>query len=467
MLRTACVSALLSTSVAMAQGWVDRTPANPLLGPSNRAFAAMCWDQAHGYVLMHGGTNNGNETWTWNGTAWTRRLTSTVPYTGSGSYQFPEISALAFHAPTNEVVLVHSAGTYTWTGTDWLPRNTPIGSNANGEAKNVALAHDPVRSQTVLFVGTRNSSSGGNYYAGETYLWDGFSWSPRQTPVVPWPVECPTMAFDPVAGRLVLGTNGNAPTGTLHFAQSGFFEWTGSNWQQRLFATAPTATGAFATDTANNTIVMFDGAINSQPNHTWTLANGALHQLATPTEPARRFGAAMAYDPVRQRVVLFGGTNHWAYSLSQTWALGDTWEFDLGAGASYTTYGAGCAGSRGVPTLAAAPGSLPGVGQTFQVNLGNLPFTGAVFLFVGISDTTYGPTPLPFSLAGLGAPGCSALASGEDLRLLTNVLGSALWQWTVPNAPGVSFYNQAFAFDPAANPLGLTVSNGGRGTIGF
>ena len=90
-----------------------------------------------------------------------------------------------------------------------------------------------------------------------------------------------------------------------------------------------------------------------------------------------------------------------------------------------------------------------------------------MFLFVGISNTTYGPTPLPFGLGSLGAPGCNVLSSGEDLRLLTNVLGSSLWQWTIPNAPGVSFYNQAFAFDPAANALGLTVSNGGQGTIGY
>jgi hypothetical protein len=90
-----------------------------------------------------------------------------------------------------------------------------------------------------------------------------------------------------------------------------------------------------------------------------------------------------------------------------------------------------------------------------------------VFLFLGLSNTTYGPTPLPFSLAGFGAPGCSVLASGEALYPLTNVLGSAVWQFQVPNFPGTTFYNQAFPFDPAANALGLTTSNCGQGTIGF
>ena len=59
------------------------------------------------------------------------------------------------------------------------------------------------------------------------------------------------------------------------------------------------------------------------------------------------------------------------------------------------------------------------------------------------------------------------LASGDDLGLVVNVLGTGLWQWTVPNAPGASFYTQAFAFDALANPLGITTSNGAHGVIGF
>jgi hypothetical protein len=135
--------------------------------------------------------------------------------------------------------------------------------------------------------------------------------------------------------------------------------------------------------------------------------------------------------------------------------------------AGYTTFGTGCAGSRGVPVIAAQAGSLPQVGSTFSLHVGNLPFTGLAFLFVGVSNTTYGPTPLPFSLATLGAPGCSVLCSGEQLYPLTNVLGSAVWSVPIPNLPSLMFYNQAFAFDPAANALGISASNAGQGTVGM
>jgi hypothetical protein len=43
----------------------------------------------------------------------------------------------------------------------------------------------------------------------------------------------------------------------------------------------------------------------------------------------------------------------------------------------------------------------------------------------------------------------------------------AVWNVTIPNFPGASFYNQAIVFDAAANPLGITTSNGGHGVIGF
>jgi hypothetical protein len=37
----------------------------------------------------------------------------------------------------------------------------------------------------------------------------------------------------------------------------------------------------------------------------------------------------------------------------------------------------------------------------------------------------------------------------------------------MPNTPGMVFYQQAIVLDLAANPLGLTVSNGGVATIDF
>ena len=120
-----------------------------------------------------------------------------------------------------------------------------------------------------------------------------------------------------------------------------------------------------------------------------------------------------------------------------------------------------------MPAIAAQGSSLPRVAQTFNLQANNLPFTGPVFLFLGLSDQTYFGNPLPLSLGSIGAPNCSLLCSGDQLQVLTNVLGSAVWNFTVPPFPGATFFNQAIVLDPTANALGLTTSNGGRGIIGM
>lgn len=136
--------------------------------------------------------------------------------------------------------------------------------------------------------------------------------------------------------------------------------------------------------------------------------------------------------------------------------------------AVYGPTAAGCAGTSGVPTIAAAPGSRPLLGTTLNVTIGNLPLSQAI-VALGFSDTQFGAIPLPFDLTPINMPGCFLRT---DILLSTAVAGSgntASWSLPVPNVGplnGLVFFNQAFALDPAANPTGLTVSNLARGRLG-
>lgn len=47
------------------------------------------------------------------------------------------------------------------------------------------------------------------------------------------------------------------------------------------------------------------------------------------------------------------------------------------------------------------------------------------------------------------------------------VVGTSVWNITVPNLPGVQFYNQVFVFDAPANAFGVTASNAGQGVVGL
>ena len=134
--------------------------------------------------------------------------------------------------------------------------------------------------------------------------------------------------------------------------------------------------------------------------------------------------------------------------------------------ASYTTFGAGCAGTLPVSTL--APVSMPRIGQSFLVILNNLP-ANVAFLMTGWSDVNSSLGSLPYDLASLGAPGCFGRVSSDAVTLLFGSGGNALSTMTLPNYPtllGVQFYQQAFVVDAGHNQLGAVVGNAARASIG-
>lgn len=137
-------------------------------------------------------------------------------------------------------------------------------------------------------------------------------------------------------------------------------------------------------------------------------------------------------------------------------------------GASFGTSGAGCAGSLGVPTMVAAPGSRPVLGSTLSVDLGNVPL-GVAIMAVGLSNTSLPPFTLPFDLAQFGMPGCLLRTDAQVTSIVAGVPPQANWTLSVPNNPGLQgliLYNQAFVVDPTANLAGLTITPGGRIRLG-
>jgi len=446
---------------APAQGWVDRTGPN---GPGALQNPAMCYDPVRGYVLLVGGRLNPNtgqstgETWSWNGTAWTLR---------GPAPDFVGGNAMAVHASTNEVFVAGilnlqlSVSVFRWDGAGWALVASGLSSNLVCGLPNVRLsfACDPTRNQTILFH---------TFTPTKVLSYNGTSWStqiatssPNMAPNVLC-VSSVAMAFDPATSKIIMVFCLPA------FSSFPFcFEWNGFGWNQRLPTLLPArGMAAMATDSARNRVVGLDADHLSQlPNHTWAYANGVFTQLATPVEPSLRSQSAMAYDPARGVHVLFGGGFDFGFG-SLNW-FADTWEFDLGPLASFTPYGAGCAGSRGVPQLVAQTNSLPRIGQTFTARTSNLPWTGPALMLVGLSDTSYSGTPLPADLSMLNAPGCFLRTSIDDVQPVQNVLGTALWSFVIPPMPGATFFLQAVPFDPAANPLNLTFSNGGRAVVGL
>lgn len=230
-----------------------------------------------------------------------------------------------------------------------------------------------------------------------------------------------------------------------------------------------------------------------------------------PGGPSPRREHSMCYDPVRGYVLMVGGFNQQGVPCADVWSWdGSQW---TARGSAPSLYSPGLFWHAGLSKLVLAGTTVVTIGQPGNhswewdgvnwVNQTSLPASvecagydaarqeGVVWGY-SLSAGAYGASildaqgwtfrpslatayvqstssgvPLPFDLGIAGAPGCTLLASIDDIQAMTNVLGTAVWSLAVPTLPGARFCVQAVAFEPAANALGVVLSNGGQGTLGF
>ncbi len=123
--------------------------------------------------------------------------------------------------------------------------------------------------------------------------------------------------------------------------------------------------------------------------------------------------------------------------------------------------GAACADGNGSTRRMTWSGSSA-VGNTLvlDVEAGTSPMLAVVFL--GLSAETYGPLPLPFDLAPIGAPGCLLHTSSEvGLGPVVAGLGGIAIPIPPTTLPGFQMFSQAVILDSGAvpNPLGLAFTD--------
>lgn len=272
------------------------------------------------------------------------------------------------------------------------PANWSLVSSGTPSARiQHGMAHDPVSGQTLLFGGAGGSffndlyryqlSSGwtpvdvgvtrpggrrGFCFAagnGSFYLYGGVfgegSYSDfwRYTPGSGWTQLDPGAApgpthpgtrlhsaalFDPVRNRFVFfgGRRTGVPTN-----ETWAFQFPGNTWVQLDAGGAGSAVPAarenhtFVYDPDLDAYLLFGGMRNGGTgdphyNDVWLYTPGSGWSLrdpggvAGPDRPTRRVTAAMAYDPVRQRHILHGGSD--IITSTQVWH-NNTWEYDAAA----------------------------------------------------------------------------------------------------------------------------------------
>lgn len=255
MISRVLFSLILGTVALQAQVWTQQSPS---VRPSPRHRAPMAYDSIRNEFVLFGGDTFGhtrdnppavwnNETWTYNGTVWTRKN--------------PALNPPALGVPS--------------------------------------LVFDPIRGVTVLLG------------EGQIWLWDGVNWSFAGNIIgfgggVPtWP---PVAAWDPVRGGVrvsVFATIGSPLEGLTLW---GWF-WDGTTGRVEDTGNVSFIHSAFAYDEVRRQFVSFGGWVDGRARSRTTLDGGnGWFQVNPPASPSARWGHRMVWDPASQSVLLYGGS---------------------------------------------------------------------------------------------------------------------------------------------------------------
>jgi hypothetical protein len=264
---TLLLAIILGAAPAFGQNvaWTRHEPAGP------DGSGTLAYDSARGVTVLFGGVSN-DQTWEWDGTRWTQRIVA-GPHARSGC----------------------------------------------------AMAYDAARGVTVLFGGVYQREDTSYNWLSDTWEWDGTSWTQR---MVTGPSgRASAMSYDAARGVTVLFGGSNDPWGC---GQCGgilgdTWEWDGASWTQRTSQSAPARRfgHAMVYDSARHVTVLFGGRCSwdcIMAPETWEW-DGASWSLTSANGPRGRMGPALAYDAARGVTVLFGG------SLDEEY-LSDTWEWN-------------------------------------------------------------------------------------------------------------------------------------------
>ncbi|MBN2358113.1 MAG: hypothetical protein JXR83_01585 [Deltaproteobacteria bacterium] len=200
------------------------------------------------------------------------------------------------------------------------------------------VGHDPQRQVTVLFASSiwipPAPTETTPHLLGVAETWEllGNGWIQRQPAAQPPMRGSCSMAYDSARGRLVLfGGSVDDDHGWLHDLDD-TWAWDGVSWTHLHSDTSPAARGgaALAYDPARDRVVLFGGSAGSLPmsffKDTWELVDGAQWVEQHPaTRPDYRTGAGLAHDPAARLTLLHGGHTE-LVTYADTWAWdGASW----------------------------------------------------------------------------------------------------------------------------------------------
>ena len=252
--------------------------------------------------------------WGWNGTQWQKFAEGGPPGRILGGAAYDEKRNMLVLYGGRPVDLGKcSQETWEWDGQTWTQKDAQPPTACD----HVRMVYDAASGESILFSGLDVSENAVN----ETWSWDGNEWK-LLSEVGPESRGHFGFVYDPSHEQALL-YGGYTSTVTDEF-----WAWKDGSWQEVNFP-GPGSLSHFGMtyDTDENALYIFGGAtststFSSLTDKTWVLSEGNWRELNLDASPSERGAAAMGYDPVRKRIVLYGG-----FDASRN-NFEDTWEWD-------------------------------------------------------------------------------------------------------------------------------------------
>jgi hypothetical protein len=274
------------------------TQMHPAASPTGRQMAGMAYDAARHQVVLVGGmiSQNGrqvplNDTWTWDGRAWTQQHPANdapaVQQNMALAYDPKSRMVIAFYVEQTANGQPHTLG---WNGTDWqdLHPATQPGSSYG------TFAWDGTR---LIFIGAPQQEGG--RYLTKTWAWDGSNWSRLPSSVNQPPAQLFATAFDAANGRVIAVSGGETWT------------WDGTTWTRLSLSKAPTGAPYMAYFPALKKVLAWGDRWSSRPpgdlwsfdGSTWTLLQAGPATAPSPNSLPGTMTPAEAETAIRKLVV--------------------------------------------------------------------------------------------------------------------------------------------------------------------
>jgi hypothetical protein len=291
--------------------------AGSLLYPGPRSLMVFLPDPTKNSLLVYGGIAPGgiafNDIWRFENGQW-----STVQTTGGpAACGYP---AGVLDTDRKKLVIVCSGSeTFEYANETWTLMTGDLKDRPPGRQFS-SMAYDPIAKKTFLFGGFD-----GTNYLRDMYSWNGTVWA-KASRKNPWPTTrmLSAMFYDPITHKtMVYGGIGRVDKDSRIVRYGDMWSFDGTSFTELKPATLPPARYGAQTawDPVREKIVMFGGKDENEVylNEFWEWDGTTWTKVNTTSTPDARMNGGLTWDAANQRLVYFGG--YGGYYFSEAWAL--------------------------------------------------------------------------------------------------------------------------------------------------